>query len=187
MCRGVEQRLEDLVGAGVQLVFLLLGLLGVVDEPLHARPRVATLRHLVEHHRMRHLHMRHQGLGGGVDELVERRLVPSHKPFGRLLALDLAQLLRVVASLGGTRFTTAFGKILQRLLRNGVGIHHAGMLPRYRRLVEQLAPRPAALGVAIEVEFVHRHTPDVRVRTLAQGLVRQDLCGAADDRCVRVD
>lgn len=49
---------------------------------------------------MRHLHMRHQGLGGGVDELVERRLVPCHKPFGRLLALDLAQLLRVVASLG---------------------------------------------------------------------------------------
>ena len=39
----------------------------------------------------------------------------------------------------GTRFTTAFGKILQRLLKTGVGIHHAGMLPRYRRLVEQLA------------------------------------------------
>ena len=46
---------------------------------------------------------------------------------------------RVKEAMAGTRFTTAFGKILQRLLRTGVGIHHAGMLPRYRRLVEQLA------------------------------------------------
>ncbi|MET0458584.1 MAG: DUF3516 domain-containing protein, partial [Ilumatobacteraceae bacterium] len=28
---------------------------------------------------------------------------------------------------------------LNRLVRNGVGVHHAGMLPRYRRLVERLA------------------------------------------------
>ena len=39
----------------------------------------------------------------------------------------------------GTRFTTAFGKTLQRLLGCGVGVHHAGMLPRYRLLVEKLA------------------------------------------------
>ena len=37
------------------------------------------------------------------------------------------------------RFTTAFGKTLKRLLLMGVGVHHAGMLPRYRRTVEQLA------------------------------------------------
>ena len=39
----------------------------------------------------------------------------------------------------GTKFTTPFGKILQRLLQAGVGVHHAGMLPRYRLLVERLA------------------------------------------------
>ena len=39
----------------------------------------------------------------------------------------------------GTSFNTAFGKILQRLLGCGVGVHHAGMLPRYRLLVEKLA------------------------------------------------
>ncbi len=38
-----------------------------------------------------------------------------------------------------THFTTAFGKILKRLLSCGVGVHHAGMLPRYRLLVEKLA------------------------------------------------
>ncbi|NHD17018.1 MULTISPECIES: DEAD/DEAH box helicase [unclassified Actinopolyspora] len=41
--------------------------------------------------------------------------------------------------LGGFRFTAGFGKTLSRLIRHGIGVHHAGMLPRYRRLVEQLA------------------------------------------------
>ncbi|RBP99540.1 DEAD/DEAH box helicase [Bifidobacterium xylocopae] len=46
---------------------------------------------------------------------------------------------RIKEALAGARFTTGFGRILSRLLRTGVGIHHAGMLPRYRRMVEQLA------------------------------------------------
>jgi len=41
--------------------------------------------------------------------------------------------------LAGFRFSAGFGKTLSRLLRQGIGVHHAGMLPRYRRLVEQLA------------------------------------------------
>ena len=38
-----------------------------------------------------------------------------------------------------TRFDTPFGKELKKFLHHGVGVHHAGMLPRYRRLVERLA------------------------------------------------
>ena len=45
----------------------------------------------------------------------------------------------VKEAIKGTRFTTTFGKTLQRLLGCGVGVHHAGMLPRYRLLVEKLA------------------------------------------------
>ena len=41
--------------------------------------------------------------------------------------------------LAGFRFGAGFGKTLSKLLRRGIGVHHAGMLPRYRRLVEQLA------------------------------------------------
>ncbi len=41
--------------------------------------------------------------------------------------------------LAGVRFGAGFGKTLQKLLKKGIGVHHAGMLPRYRRLVEQLA------------------------------------------------
>ncbi len=38
----------------------------------------------------------------------------------------------------GFRFGAGFGKTLHKLVRRGIGAHHAGMLPRYRRLVEQL-------------------------------------------------
>jgi superfamily II RNA helicase len=45
----------------------------------------------------------------------------------------------IAAMIGRFRFTSGFGKTLSRLVRHGIGVHHAGMLPRYRRLVEQLA------------------------------------------------
>ncbi len=45
----------------------------------------------------------------------------------------------VAERIGGFRFGAGFGKTLSKLLRSGIGVHHAGMLPRYRRLVEQLA------------------------------------------------
>ncbi len=41
--------------------------------------------------------------------------------------------------IGNFRFTAGFGKTLSRLVRHGIGVHHAGMLPKYRRLVETLA------------------------------------------------
>lgn len=61
--------------------------------------------------------------------------------------------------IGDFRFTTKFGQTLSRLVRSGVGVHHAGMLPKYRRLVEQLTQRGLlrvisgtdTLGVGINV------------------------------------
>jgi superfamily II RNA helicase len=40
--------------------------------------------------------------------------------------------------IGDFRFASGFGKTLSRLVRHGIGVHHAGLLPRYRRLVETL-------------------------------------------------
>jgi hypothetical protein len=91
--------------------------------------------------------------------------------FTQAAALDHAQALTsvnvatraerdlIAATIGEFRFTAGFGKTLSRLLRHGVGVHHAGMLPRYRRLVEQLAQRGLlkvicgtdTLGVGINV------------------------------------
>ncbi len=45
----------------------------------------------------------------------------------------------IAERLVGFRFGAGFGKTLHKLVRRGIGVHHAGMLPRYRRLVEQLA------------------------------------------------
>lgn len=91
--------------------------------------------------------------------------------FAQLAALERAQALtsdqvatreqrdRIADAIGGFRFTTAFGRTLSRLLRLGIGVHHAGMLPKYRRLVEQLAQQGLlrvicgtdTLGVGINV------------------------------------
>jgi len=44
----------------------------------------------------------------------------------------------IAAAIGDFRFSAGFGRTLSRLVRHGIGVHHAGMLPRYRRLVETL-------------------------------------------------
>lgn len=38
-------------------------------------------------------------------------------------------------------FKSPYGKEMKKLLRHGLGIHHAGLLPKYRVLVEKLAQR----------------------------------------------
>ena len=45
----------------------------------------------------------------------------------------------VAEAIGDFRFDSTYGKDLSRILRHGVGLHHAGLLPKYRRLVEKLA------------------------------------------------
>lgn len=107
-----------------------------------------------------------------VEELLQTREAPVYiVHFSQAGAMERAQALssiRVVGregrdeiaeAIGGFRFTTGFGKTLSRLVRAGIGVHHAGMLPRYRRLVETLAQRGLlrvicgtdTLGVGINV------------------------------------
>jgi superfamily II RNA helicase len=91
-----------------------------------------------------------------IHETVEELLTTGQAPiyivhFSQAAALERAQALAgakvatreqrdtIAELIGGFRFTTSFGKTLSRLLRLGIGVHHAGMLPKYRRLVEQLA------------------------------------------------
>ncbi len=50
-----------------------------------------------------------------------------------------AEKARIAELIGNFRFTTKFGRNLSRFVRHGIGVHHAGMLPKYRRLVERLA------------------------------------------------
>lgn len=53
--------------------------------------------------------------------------------------IDTAEAAALKHEIGGFRFGPGFGQILAKSVKRGIGIHHAGMLPKYRRLVEQLA------------------------------------------------
>ena len=61
-----------------------------------------------------------------------------------LLSLDFCskdEKKQIAEALQGESFRSPNGKDMQKLLRHGIGIHHAGLLPRYRLLVEKLAQR----------------------------------------------
>lgn len=48
---------------------------------------------------------------------------------------------KIAEALAGARFDSPYGKEVQRFLRHGIGLHHAGLLPKYRLLVEKLAQK----------------------------------------------
>ncbi|HEY4159995.1 MAG TPA: DUF3516 domain-containing protein, partial [Polyangiaceae bacterium] len=61
-----------------------------------------------------------------------------------LLSLDFSskeEKKLIAETLRGESFRSPHGKDMQKLLRHGIGLHHAGLLPRYRLLVEKLAQR----------------------------------------------
>ena len=89
----------------------------------------------------------------------QRAALESARSLASFGVADKEQCKAVKAACRGIDFSTAFGKTLQRLLGLGVGVHHAGMLPRYRLLVERLAQQGLlsvicgtdTLGVGINV------------------------------------
>ncbi|RJO69463.1 DUF3516 domain-containing protein [Nocardia panacis] len=87
-----------------------------------------------------------------LEDLVTTSLAPVYVVhFTQAAALERAQALTsvnfasraekdaIASAIGEFRFASGFGKTLSRLIRHGIGVHHAGMLPKYRRLVERLA------------------------------------------------
>ncbi|MDK7082917.1 DUF3516 domain-containing protein [Pseudoglutamicibacter cumminsii] len=91
-------------------------------------------------------------IGETIKELVETHRAPVYVVhFSQREAIEQAQGLlslnvasreekdRIAEFVGGFRFASGFGQTLKKMIRAGIGVHHAGMLPKYRRLVEQLA------------------------------------------------
>jgi superfamily II RNA helicase len=59
-----------------------------------------------------------------------------------LMSIDVStkdEKQKIKEALAGFKFDTPFGKELKRFLMHGIGLHHAGLLPKYRRLVERLS------------------------------------------------
>jgi superfamily II RNA helicase len=93
-----------------------------------------------------------QPLHETLEELLSTNQAPVYVVyFTQAQALEQAQALMsvnvctkaekeaIAQLIGDFRFASGFGKTLSRLVRHGIGVHHAGMLPKYRRLVETLA------------------------------------------------
>ena len=89
-----------------------------------------------------------------IEDLVARRRSPVYVVnFTQREAAQLAQDLTslklidrdrreaIKHELGGIKFDSAYGKDLRRFVSAGVGLHHAGLLPKYRRLVERLSQK----------------------------------------------
>ncbi len=87
-----------------------------------------------------------------IDELIALKRYPVYLVnFTQRAAAEQAQSLTSVnlctkeekaaiqAELEGARFDTPYSKELLRYVKSGIGLHHAGLLPKYRLTVERLA------------------------------------------------
>ena len=95
-----------------------------------------------------------EALGATVEALVISKKAPVYVVhFTQNEAAETAQELMCVnyctpsekaalaEALVGVKFSSPYGKEIKKLLRHGIGLHHAGLLPKYRVLVERLAQR----------------------------------------------
>jgi hypothetical protein len=86
-----------------------------------------------------------------INELAAQGLAPIYAVhFTQKAAVERAQALTsaqlatraerdaIALAISHSRLGAGFGQALGRFLRHGIGVHHAGMLPKYRRLVERL-------------------------------------------------
>ena len=89
-----------------------------------------------------------------IEELVTQNRAPIYLVhFSQLACAKTAQDLmsrnfcskeekeKIAELLINADFRSPYGKEIKKLLRHGLGIHHAGLLPKYRTLVEKLAQR----------------------------------------------
>jgi superfamily II RNA helicase len=58
-----------------------------------------------------------------------------------LLPKDRKRAIAEAIDQVGVRFDSPYGKEVKRFLVHGIGLHHAGLLPKYRLLVEKLAQK----------------------------------------------
>jgi superfamily II RNA helicase len=135
------------------LMSATLGNTAPIEERLHARSgREVAHVHSLERPVPLEFEYRETPLHETLEDLVARDRAPvyvvhfTQRECGeQAQALTSADLCsrerrgRIAEALAGFRFDTPYGRDLQRFVRHGVGVHHAGLLPKYRLLVERLA------------------------------------------------
>ncbi len=101
--------------------------------PLHFEYRTSTLHASVE-----------QLLQGGkapiyIVHFTQKDATEAAQNYLALDPLSKTEKETLKTALHGFRFDTPIGKDLRRFITAGIGVHHAGLLPKYRLLVEKLA------------------------------------------------
>ncbi|WP_346742417.1 DEAD/DEAH box helicase [Rhabdothermincola salaria] len=145
--------LLELVDAQQVLMSATLGDVSAFETDLQRRTGrpVAVVRSATRPVPLVH-HYRVTPLTETITELLETHQAPVYLVhFTQAGAVEQAQSLMslklcsreekdaIAAAIGSFRFAAGFGRTLSKYVRNGIGVHHAGMLPKYRRLVERLA------------------------------------------------
>lgn len=95
-----------------------------------------------------------KGIDETITELLEKNQAPIYlvhftqndaaKAAQDLMSMNVCtseEKSRITEILSGVKFSSPYGKEVQRYLKHGIGLHHAGLLPKYRILVEQLAQK----------------------------------------------
>ncbi|MGC8513811.1 MAG: DEAD/DEAH box helicase [Acidimicrobiales bacterium] len=144
--------LLELTSAQFVLMSATLGDTRIIEEGIKRRTGrpVAVIRSVVRPVPLR-FEYRHTPLHATVESLLGDDQAPIYLVFftqAQVLAeaqsltsaqvSTRAQREAVAEAISGYRFAPGFGRTLSRLLRHGIGVHHGGMLPKYRRLVERL-------------------------------------------------
>ena len=70
---------------------------------------------------------------------TQREAIEAAQAYTSIGVLSRAERDLVAEAIGGFKFDSPIGKDLRRLIGHGVGVHHAGLLPKYRLLTERLA------------------------------------------------
>lgn len=94
-----------------------------------------------------------------VVHFTQREAAESAQSFTSLKVATRDEKNAIAEAIDGVRFSSPYGPRVRRWLLHGIGVHHAGLLPKYRVLVEQLAQQGLlkvisgtdTLGVGINV------------------------------------
>jgi superfamily II RNA helicase len=74
-----------------------------------------------------------------VVHFTQAEAAASAQDFTSLKIATKEQKNEIAARIEGVDFSSPYGPSVRKWLRHGIGLHHAGLLPKYRVLVEQLA------------------------------------------------
>lgn len=155
--RGVAWHLPliSLPHTGFLMMSATLGSTAVIEESLQSLTgrEVAVVRN-VERPVPLDFEYRETPLHETIADLVEKDMAPIYLVnFTQRAAAEQAQALTSVnlcsreekeqirQLLFDVKFDSPYGKDVERYLRAGIGLHHAGLLPKYRRATERLAQK----------------------------------------------